>query len=605
MATGSDAGSATTPASVLKGVPKKVPSNIAKWGYAALFLFAVAASVVSFVSANQIPLLFITAILVFGFAVALYAFDRMIRSTVRIWQLAGTVLALLAIGIVLAAFAASVYFLIMKPAYFRKMIGLPEVALAPVVDISSQVLSTSKVRLSWRPLPGPSQVLIRIHLVGGQEVASISVSANSGARDINELLPQKNYRFDLFHITEDGTSSAAQTLAWTDADKMQVTSKSSPRYVYLYSGALSQKTGLPADQSTPIEAFIGETLRYVGGILNGELHGFARLSALDGSAECTARFDEGTPNFEICNLPLKPKGGASSPNWERLGPARYSGNVRAATSSDSGRTEAIGPFAVVMHGSGRVVGSGGYSEEGKFNAGHLDTGVTLNDRASFGLVSSYDLKNAARIGWFIEYSDSSARIGYQANGEQNFGVAVNAMPNGKRKSVGVETYGEGNGSRFSNVNLDVGNDCENIDYLTAKTVVEGEFLRTTFADSKTGTLRFGEWSTGCYGRSEEGLECSIEAAGIKIVAKKKAMSIPKFAVELPYSHLAEHQIRIGERTFEGDGVGLNINKAAPMAAAAMCQSGLTAVNKVSGKSVSTDGFCRGFGTMLSRLYVCA
>ena len=605
MATGSDTSAQTTPASVLNSVPSKVPSNIAKWGYAALFLFAVAASVVSFAGTNQFPLLVISAILVFGFAVALYAFDRMIRSTVRVWQIAGTVLALVAIGVVLAAFVASVFFLIMKPAYFRKMIGLPEVALAPVTDSRAQVLSVSKVRLYWRSVQGASQVLIKTHLAGGQEVASISSRANAGVQDIDGLLPQTNYRFDLFHVTEDGASSATQIYAWTDADRLQVVSNTKLKYSYEYSGALSQKTGRPADRTTPVETTIGEALRYAGGILNGELHGAAKVSAIDGGAECTAKFDEGTPNFEACSLPLKPSGGTSAPNWERLGSATYSGGVRAASDSDSGRIELIGPFKVVMHGSGRLVGSGGYIEVGQFDAGHLDSGVTLNDRASFGLVASYDVKNSSRIGWFIEYGDSSIRIGEQTSGKQDYGITLSSMPNGKRKTVGLDTYGEGVGNRFSSINIDIGQDCESVDYLTAKTVVEGEFSRTSFASSKIHTLTFGDWTTGCYSRSEEGLQCSIEAADIKVVATKKVASAPTIAIELPYSHLAEHQLRVGTRTFEGDARGLNIIKAAPMVVATMCQSGQTVVNKVSGKSVSTNGFCRAAGTMLSRLYVCA
>jgi len=581
---------------VLKIAAAKAPPNIVKWGYAALFVSAIAALVLSLASGDKFKYLVVSVVLVLALALALWALDTFMRSEVQ-W-----------VRVFASVFAVAMVLLISTGGAYVAWWAIKAVTatpVAPVAHASLTVLSAGAVRLQWLPTASSERVAITVRREDENATRRLEADGSAGSLEVTGLTAASQYIFTLMSFSSDQSSQPIELRAWTNAEKLRVESKSALRYKFSYSGPLDQTSGKPADSASPVTVMVGENLVGEVQLRGGELDGETTLKNSSGNDRCEVTFLAGKPSFKGCGLELR-----SRPERDPSMLARYVGEVRLAGGDEVGEDALFGPFRLVISGQGALTTSDSYSEAGMFRDGLLSQGQIANKRISEQGRRYFTVESGVPQGPYMDSDSDSISIGAIENERMKIGFEIRASPNGASKQISLtwapadagKGFGPFNWKKEESLKKD---GCDSRDYLSVVTErVSDDFQKSDFPFVLPST-RYGDWVAGCYRLSGDTLECRIASEALTISATKTATTRPKLAIELSSSPTAKQELYVGELKFRGKRRGSPIVEDAPLAIANMCTAGLTVRNGLTQKAVSSNKFCQAAAAMFSRLYICA
>ena len=582
---------------IVKFAGSKAPSSIVKWGYAALFFAGIAALVFSFVSVDKFQYLIVTVVLVLTLAIALWSLDTFMRSS-KPWIRA--VANAFAVAMVLAIVSAGGY----VTYWAIRIVTTPDVL--PLGQAKADVLSASAVRLHWAPVETAQRVLVSVTDEHNGAVRRLESPPGAGSIDISGLSPATRYDFALNAASSWKNSPRSTLSAITHADKLLVPSISTAKYDVQYSGPLNADSRRPLDSMAPVDGTISQTL--VGGARwkNGELDGTGVWRDEGSKQRCQITFQAGQPSFDECSLDLS---GRKMPE-RYLGSAartRYDGSARLADGDAAFGAVKFGPFSLVPAGVGELRDENGYVEVGAFKDGLLQDGYMGEAALAERDRGHFSVKNGDRQGPFMTVGPHAISLGTFANQGLKAGFAIGAMPAREGKLIHLQWEPHGAGKQFGEFyqEREVDTVCDVRDYLNVQqTMVAADLMKWEFPKAEP-TLRFGEWSTRCSGRSNDSLICEISSDALTVTAEKTASSAPRLSIVLSSSPNAVQSLSVGDATFTSSSRGRPLTDNAYLAIAGMCKEGQRVENRVNQKTVSTDNFCKAAAAMFARLYFCA
>jgi len=622
-----------TPTSIIEN-PRETPKSVVRYGYAVLFLFGIVAVIANW-SAGKLGVYIIVGIVVIGFMLALFAFDRMARSTSPTWQTLGIVLASAAlVGLTLAFFGVLSFLFTGHPEALRRFFSEGTKANG-LTSPRAVAVTDSSISIVWDTYPdSEATVSASLEEVTGEKSTSVqskTVPIASGSVEFEGLKPANKYSVMLVVQSHSLESSPNTIVTITNARRLRIDDPLN--YSFLYSGSISATTG-PNSMNALVESLNDQIddsyWSYTGQVRNGRLEGKGILRDKKRcqknwcESTCDVVMQEGDIVAGQCDLDIRDPDVGIKQSLDYLGvtfegAATYHGGVTGVPLSAPFGTRKpfatipIGPFMIVYNGDGKLVISNDIPAKrveisGRWRTGDLDghahyisPEVEMDGIFEHGVLKDgyrIEASQSVELSNFVHSetaSTSEDRIVYgrtDSDGNISDGYRIgwfDAYANGSPIFF-PEKFVKGYSKVLPSPSTQAREECfkENL----------GLFPSASVAVSS------GDWNMSC-GYSDSSGSCMVETnpSSISVEASRKHNSPVQLDVMMGVNPGRTSAIKIDNLVLDTGKVGFDLGKKSLFAMMKICDA-KSVSNLNDNRSFSAAGFCELAAVAFARLYHC-
>ncbi|WP_146255427.1 hypothetical protein [Azospirillum sp. TSA6c] len=638
---------------------KRAPASFRKYGFGVLFLFSISSFIASG-SSDPRKTIFI-AILVIGFAIAIFAFDKLVRSSNQFWSMLGMILGGVTISAITIFTIVTFYYLItLQPSSLDHIFGTP-VSLEVPSGISAKI-DGNTARLTWGQYSKKdAYISMEIADITGNRISldKKKVKAEEGEAVFKNLTPSHVY--ELRMLAEwNGRYSRPTSIKFT-TDAINMVFYKDKGVTGLYSGPISvERKPEPAGDTTAVfvvdehVGLDGESVpeakwEWHGRIRNGQLDGVGKFKQIAGCGlddcknACSFRLDSGRLTESSCELwfdrPSLPYVDEFNAFKDRVSwrPNIKSSYIGEVSEFDKDRELSgamkfyIGPFVVWFSGQGKLNVPGR-----EIWSGHWDRG-TLNGPAST-VAEVFEVNGRPTFG-----ERGCARYGTFKDGEFVSGIMHDCAPGNAYPSEFRSLLFK-DGKIISGISLEPRGMRFGL-FFNWNGPQDGVEAYTNFRDSNPsfyaeiridGSLRFGRtfydpdsqlcmskehygipefldaerkslnWKLSCSASQDKGFgSCNLKEieTGVDIKISREKESAAEISIDTFGNKSLNNSVVIDGSEFYAIELGNRIGKMGPFSTVAMCY-GKDLVNGRTGRKTSLESFCPLMQLALLRVYSC-
>jgi hypothetical protein len=383
-------GSGGSPWNIIRSLDQR-KTEISKYGYAVLGLFAIAATIATWAKGGNLVQIIVLVFLVFGLAIAVWAFQKMAKARSKFWKAIGLVAAVVVLVSVLSVFVVILKYIITgTPQNLDRFFGEVELP-GRVFGASIESKATNALIVRWDPYRDPEAKIFVSYGLAASEAELTNhgqFNTDTVSTTISGLEPQTKYRIRLVAEVHGRRSEPVEIKTFTNANLFRIGEINN--YTMLYTGGLTSDGIATSDdaeivflRNSPYDKWV-----YRGAIKQGKPFGWGELKSRSNKCDleppnCSLEFRQDGTITGNCTLFLKIL--KIDNHFQKIDCLKYTGAVaNAADPGDMVKSNSVGPYIVELKGRGEIENLGNNDEvqiKGSLEDGLLNGWVRMNNES--------------------------------------------------------------------------------------------------------------------------------------------------------------------------------------------------------------------------------